>query len=115
MESHQLTQSLVSLGLTLLTAGMLSPADPLPGGFHSEPWSPFRPRLQPKCHPHGLLGSPRVALPGQHRPQMCAQKERTLWAGAWAPWGSPTPRFMTQMERGPAGDSVMFGLRGEWS
>lgn len=52
MESHQLTQSFVSLGLTLLTAGMLSPADPLPGDFDSEPWSSFRPRLQPKCHPH---------------------------------------------------------------
>lgn len=46
---------------------------------------------------------------------MCAQEERTLWAGSWAQWGSPTPSFMTQMERGPAENSVMFGLQGEWS
>lgn len=40
MESSQTTQSLVSLGLTLLIAGMLrSPADPLPGGLNSGPWS----------------------------------------------------------------------------
>lgn len=102
MESHQLTQSFVSLGLTLLTAGMLSPADHLPEDFDSEPWSSFRPRLQPKCHPHGLLGSPRVALPGQHRPQMCAQKERTLWAG----------HFMTQMERALQGTRSCLGCRG---
>lgn len=113
MEFHQITQSLVSLGLTLLTVGMLSPTDPLPGDFHSEPWSSFLPRLQPQCHRMAYWKVPVWHYLVSTGPKRVHRKNGHcgLVPGPSGP-ASPAPSFMTQMERGPAEDSVMFGLQG---
>lgn len=111
VESHQITQSLVSLGLTLLTAGMLSPADPLPGDFHSEPWSSFRPRLQPAW---STGKSPCGTTWSAQAPNVCTERTDTV---GWClgPVGLPNPPFHDSDGEGPVEDSVMFGLQGEWS
>lgn len=121
MESSQIAQSLVSLGLTLLIVGMSrGPAAPLPGDVHAGPRSSFRPRLPPTCHPRGPLESPSVTLHGQHRPQMCTWKELTLWAGAWGRVGPPRPQFHSKVSHDSDGEgpcrgglSHVWGLQGE--
>lgn len=90
--------------------GMLRKSSwPSAWGFSPELCSSFLPRLPPTCHLHGRPESPRVELHGQHRPQMCAQKEPRLWAGAWGPVGLPTLSFtprphLTADRLSPAGE-----------
>lgn len=84
--------------------GMLRKSSwPSAWGFSPEPCSSLLPRLPPTCHPHGQPESPRVELHGQHRPQMCAQKEPRLWAGAWGPVGLPTLSFTPRPHLTPDG------------
>lgn len=43
------------------------------------------------------MGSPSVVLRGQHKPQVCAQKELALWAGAWGPVGLPKSQVLSKV------------------
>lgn len=115
MESHQITQSFVSLGPTLLTAGMPSPLTLCLGVF-TQSHGP------PSCLDCNLNAT-RMAywkVPVWHylvsTGPKCVHRKNGHCGLVPGPSGAlQPPRFMTQMERGPAEDSAMFGLQGEWS
>lgn len=86
VESREITQSLASRTLNSSPSWNVAESScPSAWGFS------LRTVLLLMCHPPGPLASPSVALHGQPRPQMCAQRTGTT---GWClgPWGSPTPR-----------------------
>lgn len=112
VESSEITQSLVSRTLNSSPSWNVEESScPSAWGFS------LRTVLLLTCHPPGPLGSPSVALHGQHRHQMCAQKELALRAGAWGRGAPQLPgSHMTPDEEGPCreGLSHVWGLQGEW-